>query len=598
MKNIEKINQQATEIIIEKKKTYSTVSLLRIFSFLLSLTEIIRYVLISNVIELGIGILSFFGFILLLNISRNLLDSIEFYKNINDICFEIKEEGRDVLESTLIEIDHNHPYSNDLDIFGNKSLFQRINRCQTNFGKNKLHFFLENHLLSTAEINARQNAVKELSQKLEWNIKFLATAKAIKQNDSSFKTASSWSFSYPNFKLNKKSVRILLIGIPIFNVTWIVTAIVIKSTLFSSLMFLAAIAISLIINLIYGKSVREIYASVNNKSSELKGYSSLFLLIEHETFISNENIFLQKKTTSSNKIATSVLIKKLSDLIDSFDSSTVPIFGGLLDIIFLWKLQFASRIETFITDNYNELPKGFQSIAEFEALICFGLFAYKNQEFVYPVCIEQSETIKAINLSHPLLSRKVRIANNFSINQNNNVTIITGANMTGKSTFLRSIGINMVLAMNGCPVCAESFHFRPISIFTSMRTNDSLSDGSSYFNAEIKRLKLLIDKLEKNEPQFIILDEILKGTNSVDKLKGSEMFLEKIIKIKTLMNCIIATHDLELTKMESKYPNNITNFCFELDNKNGVFEPDYKLQKGVTTSMNAIELMKMNNIID
>jgi len=307
---------------------------------------------------------------------------------------------------------------------------------------------------------------------------------------------------------------------------------------------------------------------------------------------------LQKKTTSSNKIATSVLIKKLSDLIDSFDSSTVPIFGGLLDIIFLWKLQFASRIETFITDNYNELPKGFQSIAEFEALICFGLFAYKNQEFVYPVCIEQSETIKAINLSHPLLSRKVRIANNFSINQNNNVTIITGANMTGKSTFLRSIGINMVLAMNGCPVCAESFHFRPISIFTSMRTNDSLSDGSSYFNAEIKRLKLLIDKLEKNEPQFIILDEILKGTNSVDKLKGSEMFLEKIIKIKTLMNCIIATHDLELTKMESKYPNNITNFCFELDNKNGVFEPDYKLQKGVTTSMNAIELMKMNNIID
>jgi DNA mismatch repair ATPase MutS len=307
---------------------------------------------------------------------------------------------------------------------------------------------------------------------------------------------------------------------------------------------------------------------------------------------------LQKKIATNSEKSASVLIKKLSKFIDSYNSGTIQIFGNILDMVFLWKLQFATKIENFIFENNAEFPKWFDAIAEFEALISLGLFAYKNKEFHYPICSETLPIISAINLSHPLIPKKERVFNDFSTIENNNVTIVTGANMTGKSTFLRSVGINMVLAMNGCPVCAESFVFSPISIFTSMSTSDSLSDGSSYFNAEIQRLKLLIEKLENNEPQFIILDEILKGTNSVDKLKGSELFLEKIIKMKTFNTCLIATHDLELTKMENSYPNNIINYCFELHNKDGSLEPDYKLQRGVTKSMNAIELMRKNHIID
>ena len=170
--------------------------------------------------------------------------------------------------------------------------------------------------------------------------------------------------------------------------------------------------------------------------------------------------------------------------------------------------------------------------------------------------------------------------------------------MTGKSTFLRTIGINLVLAMNGCPVCADSFKFKPISIFTSMRTSDSLSSGSSYFHAEIKRLKSLITKLENNEPQFILLDEILKGTNSEDKLKGSKLFLEKMMSLKTEIICLIATHDLDLTKMANEYPNNIKNYCFELEKINTTLKPDYLLKNGVTQKMNAISLMKEYKIID
>lgn len=170
--------------------------------------------------------------------------------------------------------------------------------------------------------------------------------------------------------------------------------------------------------------------------------------------------------------------------------------------------------------------------------------------------------------------------------------------MTGKSTFLRTIGVNLVLAMNGCPVAAKEFSFVPMDLFTSMRTSDSLNDGTSYFNAEILRLRNLVENLENGKPQFIILDEILKGTNSKDKLTGSELFLEKLMKSKTLFSCLIATHDLELTKIEEKFPAKIKNYCFELEQKNGELETDYKLQNGVTKSMNAIYLMKKFGIIE
>jgi DNA mismatch repair ATPase MutS len=206
--------------------------------------------------------------------------------------------------------------------------------------------------------------------------------------------------------------------------------------------------------------------------------------------------------------------------------------------------------------------------------------------------------LKAEKLVHPLLFNEKVVSNDFKINSETEISIITGANMTGKSTFLRTVGINLVLAMNGCPVAAKEFSFIPMGLFTSMRTSDSLNDGTSYFNAEILRLRSLVENLEKGTPQFIILDEILKGTNSQDKLTGSELFLEKLMKSSTLFSCLIATHDLELTKIEEKFPLKIKNYCFELQNQNGELLTDYKLQNGITKSMNAIYLMKKFGIID
>jgi hypothetical protein len=567
--------------------------------FIVFVGELGRYILLkTSVFELIVGIVFFVIFLYLVITSRDLLETIQFFDAVKKVCFEIQDEGKSNVDKTFFVTNSNHPYGHDLGIFGNNSLFQKVNRCQTIFGKNKLSFYLANHLLEKEAIINRQNSIKELSEKVDWCLDFLATTKSIEESDSNSKKERNWTFDYNDFRLNKKSVQLLLIIVPIINVVLIIAAITIKSTLFSTLVFLFLVLLSFVINKIYGKTIHEIIAAVDNKANELKGYIPVLLLIEQEKFISKNNILLQKKIATNSEIKASVLIKKLSKLIDSYDSGTIQLFGNILDMVFLWRLQYATKIENFIFENNTEFPKWFDAIAEFEALISLGLFAYKNEEFQYPICSETHAVINAVNLSHPLIPKKERVYNDFSTIENNNVTIVTGANMTGKSTFLRSVGINMILAMNGCPVCAESFVFSPISIFTSMSTSDSLSDGSSYFNAEIQRLRLLIEKLENDEPQFIILDEILKGTNSVDKLKGSELFLEKIIKMKTFNTCLIATHDLELTKMESSFPNAISNYCFELHHNNGLLEPDYKLQHGVTKSMNAIELMRRNHIID
>ena len=596
---MESINQNAIETIQAAKKKQNWVTLFRFLVFIVFVVELGRYtVLKTSVLELIVGIVFFLIFFSLVITSRNLLETIQFFDAVKKICFEIQDEGKSNMDKPFSDINSNHPYAHDLEIFGNHSLFQKINRCQTYFGQNKLAFYLANPLLEKEGILERQKGVQELSQKISWCVDFLATTKRVDQKDNRLNKEKNWSFKYANFRLNQKPLQLLLIVVPIMNVVLIISAIVLKSSLLSSSIFLFLILLSLFVNKRYGKTITEIIAAVNTKTNELKGYVPVLLLIEQEQFISENTILLQKKLATNSEITASALIHKLSQLIDSYESGTIQIFGTILDIVFLWRLQFATKIENFIFENNSDFPKWFDTIAEFEAMISLGLFAYQNDEFQYPICSETAAVIKADKLSHPLIPKQERVYNDFSTIENNNVTIVTGANMTGKSTFLRSVGINMILAMNGCPVCAGSFVFVPISIFTSMSTSDSLSDGSSYFNAEIQRLRLLIEKLEKKEPQFIILDEILKGTNSVDKLKGSELFLDKIIKMKTFNTCLIATHDLELTKMEGVYPNAIRNYCFELYNKNGVLEPDYKLQQGVTKSMNAIELMRRNRIID
>jgi DNA mismatch repair ATPase MutS len=269
--------------------------------------------------------------------------------------------------------------------------------------------------------------------------------------------------------------------------------------------------------------------------------------------------------------------------------------GALLNGLFLWDISCVLRLSRWRDAVKDDLPYWIDQIGKVDGLISLANHAYNNPDYAYPVISGSVPVFRAENLGHPLLDRKKRVTNDLSMKRGQ-VIIITGANMAGKSTFLRSVAVNIVLARTGAPVCATVMEMMPHSLFTSMRTTDSLSHNESYFYAELQRLKLLKDRLETGDEIFFVLDEILKGTNSNDKSLGSKLFLKKLIGLGA--SGLIATHDTSLGEMEKDYPGTVVNKCFEIDIDGDEIYFDYRLRDGITHRMNAALLMRQMGITD
>jgi DNA mismatch repair ATPase MutS len=242
----------------------------------------------------------------------------------------------------------------------------------------------------------------------------------------------------------------------------------------------------------------------------------------------------------------------------------------------LWDWQYIYRIEKWQLNHKVEFGNWLDCIANFDALISFANLKYNNPDFTFPILSQEEFEFSALNIGHPLLSSEVRVSNDFEILPSPRYAIVTGANMAGKSTFLRTIATNIVLAGCGAPVCAKQLKFTPLPLHSSMRTEDSLMKNESYF--------------------FIILDEILRGTNSEDKRKGSIGFVKKITQKRA--HGLVATHDLELARLAEQQPDIFKALCFEVAIENNQLHFDYKLQPGVTQNMNASFLMKQMGIIE
>ncbi len=303
-----------------------------------------------------------------------------------------------------------------------------------------------------------------------------------------------------------------------------------------------------------------------------------------------------KQNISGEGVSASISVKKLRRLIQAFDSRMniaviLPLNGFLL-----WDYQNIYRLEKWKAENKNLFPTWLDMLGQVDAYISLGNFAFNNEGFVYPEISEDKALFSASDMGHPLLDENIRVCNDFSIDRAGTIYIISGANMAGKSTFLRTVAVNLILGMTGAPVCASEMHFIPSRLFTSMRTTDSLSDNESYFYAELKRLRLLKSRIEDGEKIFFILDEILKGTNSADKSLGSKLFLEKLISLGA--TGLIATHDTSLGELESVHPGIVINRCFEIEIDGEIIKFDYKLRNGITHKMNAALLMKQMGILE
>jgi len=322
--------------------------------------------------------------------------------------------------------------------------------------------------------------------------------------------------------------------------------------------------------------------------------NGLLSAFENESF--NSTLLNEIKQNIAGKEASaSVSVKKLGRLIQAFDTRNNIMVAFVLNGLFLWDYQSIFRLEKWKSANRNSFALWLGMLGQVDAFISLGNYAFNNPGFAYPEISSEGVIFSAKNLGHQLIDEKMRICNNFSIGKKGTVCIISGANMAGKSTFLRTVAVNYILGMSGAPVCADEMSFLPSKIFTSMRTIDSLSHNESYFYAELRRLSLLKKMIENGEPVFFILDEILKGTNSDDKSTGSKLFLQRIIE--NSATGLIATHDTSLGKLESVYPN-VMNKCFEIEIHGEKIIFDYKLQDGVTQKMNAVFLMKQMGILD
>jgi len=278
----------------------------------------------------------------------------------------------------------------------------------------------------------------------------------------------------------------------------------------------------------------------------------------------------------------------------AFDYRLNMIMGVVLNVFLLWDILQAIRLERWKLKNSEKMRHWFQALSSMDELTSLAGFAYGNPESVFPKVVSGEFKLLAENLKHPLLLPDKCVGNPVEFTKWQQFQVITGANMAGKSTYLRTVGVNMVLAMTGAPVMAASFSFVPVQIFTGIKTSDSIQDGESYFFAELKRLKELIERLKNGQPLFIILDEILRGTNSADKQKGSKALITQLIAHQS--SGMIATHDLTLGELAVRFPEHVSNHRFEVEIKDNRLEFDYLLKKGISENLNATFLMKQMGI--
>ncbi len=483
-----------------------------------------------------------------------------------------------------------HPFTHDLDIFGSGSVFQYLNRTTTLKGKQILADWLSLPCMDIPHILRTHEAVRELAAMTDNRQNFRATGKMNRETISEMQDILEW-LQEKNRYYKNTFYHILCYALPVLTLL-LLTVTIIHNGFEAYLIYLFIIQLLFIaMHLRYNNKV---HGKMGKKIELFRKYGKLFRYIEQENYQSELISGVQHQLKSDDQCARDS-INRLSSIISAFDNRLNILAGVILNGLLLWDIQCVLRLEKWKEENKDKVIRWFNALGEYDALCSLSNFAFNHPEYIFPepdtgIILDFKQT------GHPLIPSDSRIDNDIQISHPREFVIITGANMAGKSTFLRTVSVNLILCMAGAPVCARNARFSPVEIFSSMRTSDSLQKNESYFFAELKRLRELFEQLEKGKKLFIVLDEILKGTNSADKQKGSRAVLEKIIKLNGAG--LIATHDLDLAGLEKKYPDNLRNKCFEIELDGDKIRFDYKLYDGITKKMNALLLIQQMGIIN
>jgi hypothetical protein len=590
----EEYSSRQQQFTFEKRKLNRKlrgVALLRLFAFLGAL--LVPFFLYGTLPTLGFSAAVALFALFLFWVKR--YQQVEAQRNKAQRFIEINQNELKALDHDFAHfdagaqfIDPNHHYTYDLDIFGKGSLFQFLNRTVLLSGRLKLAKLLSEPILDVEEIKKNQQFIAELAQKLHWRQTFAATGLSDAQttDQTVFERARE-------LRVELKFEQKLPILIPIFIVFSLAGLVVWIFTGNSALFFLASL-LQAGLWVFQLKIIKKTYSFFGKQAEVLACFASMFEQIERENWEGEQARNLVSQLHESGLPSKS--ISKLRSIISAFDNRNNFLIGVLLNLMFCWDVWCTWRLNRWHAQNRDNYALWDQTLARFDALCSLANWAYNNPQNTWPEPVVGDFAIESNELAHPLIHPKKRKGNNFEMAGRPAVVIVTGANMSGKSTFLRTVGVNMVLAMAGAPVCAARMQFTPVALFSNMRTTDSLFDDESYFFAELKRLQSILVEIEKGTSVLVVLDEILKGTNSVDKLYGSQQLVRRLVARHATV--VIATHDLKLTELETEFLGVVQNRCFEIEIKNDEMHFDYQLRKGVTHVMNATFLMKKMGIIE
>ncbi len=589
----EKLEVYNTKLTVLKKK-HGLVSLLRLVGFLGLLISWFYIITVNFILGISLGSTLLIIFFILLKWHKKIEDKKIFVENIITINRNEVDACKgeySVFSNGDAYIDHNHPYSYDIDLFGDGSLFQYLNRTVTNKGEGLMAYWLSTTPLPNGQIKKNQQAIYELTESVDFRQSFQAIGNIYSTEGDEQLLIKKW-LEHGAFFGKRKQMKIGL---------WILPAIMfiaISTATFGLLSWNYVFSMFLLYLSILGtklKAFNKYYRELNQSHATLRKIVSLMEVIEKNTF-KGDYLNQLKEPLYKNGLSASNQFRQLTKLLDALDNRGNLILGPLLNGFLLWDWQCVYRIEGWQLNHRVEFEGWMDLIAHFDALSCLANLYFNNPDFTFPELSPLAYEFTANDLGHPLLTKEIRVCNDFSIDDIQRYAIITGANMAGKSTFLRTVATNLVLAGCGAPVCASKLIFTPLPLNSSMRTEDSLMKNESYFFAELKRLQRITQALENGDKLFIILDEILRGTNSEDKRKGSIGFVKKITE--KMAHGLVATHDLELARLTELQPDIFKALCFEVTIQNNELQFDYKLHPGVTQNMNASFLMLQMGIID
>jgi DNA mismatch repair ATPase MutS len=513
---------------------------------------------------------------------------MNYFKNLGEVhSNELNSLDRmpNIYPNGSIYEDDFHPYSSDLDIFGKGSLFELMNRCATVAGNSKLAGWLMKPA-SVMEIRERQELLFELESKLNWKHHFQAVLL--------FSNSSSQDLAKELFRYLKTASEESGYWIKKY-VRWIpwLFSILATSAWFVPF-FIIPLLVLIIVNLLlmqkYGARIAKTDSMIGKMSRILDHFSEAISAVRDQKWTTPLSISLAADLKDNANGKLTEQIKQFSLLINHLTFGQTAV-GAILNAIMLWNIRQIFAIEDWKKNNHDNLKQAFDVISTFEALISLSSLKTNYPEWCFAGINEGDRyTLLAEDIGHPLIPSQLRVNNNYSLNNEFRIDIITGSNMAGKSTFLRTLGVNTVLALCGAPSCARKMEVSRMIVFTYMRIRDSLNESTSTFKAELDRLQALLKMLESSENVYFLIDEMLRGTNSIDKYLGSKAIIEKLIAQNAVG--IVATHDLQIAELEKKYPDYIRNYYFDIQVEGEEMNFDYKLKAGECKTFNASLLLK------